>query len=100
MYKITILPLAKHDISNSARWYNEQQAGLGKRFARLVRKKVYKIASAPRQYAVRYSLVHTAIIDIFPFMIHYVIDDNDKTITIVAVLHTSLNPDMWTGRKQ
>jgi hypothetical protein len=32
MFKSIILPLAKEDIREAAKWYNKQQEGLGKRF--------------------------------------------------------------------
>ena len=34
MYKAVILPLAKLDIKEAAKWYNDKQSGLGKRFTR------------------------------------------------------------------
>lgn len=39
MYKAVIVPLAKEDIKNTAKWYNKQQKGLGKRFVKEVRKR-------------------------------------------------------------
>jgi plasmid stabilization system protein ParE len=96
MYKTIILPLAKADIKEAALWYNKQQPGLGKRFTKAIRTKVADIKSNPLAYSVRYSDVHTAIVDVFPFMIHFIIDN--KNILITAVLHTSRNPDNWTDR--
>lgn len=40
MYQAVILPLTIEDISEAAKWYDEQQAGLGVRFIKQVRKKV------------------------------------------------------------
>jgi hypothetical protein len=37
MYKTVILPLAKEDIQEAAKWYNKRQNGLGKRFTTEVR---------------------------------------------------------------
>jgi plasmid stabilization system protein ParE len=31
-------------------------------------------------------------------MIHYTIDEKDKTIIVLAVLHTSRNPELWKNR--
>jgi len=41
MYKTIILPLAKEDILEAAKWYNKQQEGPGKRFTAEVREKVH-----------------------------------------------------------
>jgi plasmid stabilization system protein ParE len=98
MYRVVILPDAKRDIQEAALWYNEQQQGLGNRFIRFVRIKVSKVLLYPQLYSIRYSDVHTALLDVFPFMIHFTIKENTKTVVIVAVLHTSRNPDLWGDR--
>ena len=99
MYKAIILPLAKQDISEAANWYNSKQKGLGKRFTQEVRSKVLLISQNPKISAVRYDDVPAAVLDVFPFMIHYTVDDQNKTVIISAVFHTSLNPDRWKERK-
>ena len=92
MYKTIILPLAKSDIKEASLWYNKQKQGLGKRFTQQVRSKVEAIKMNPRAYRIRYNNVHTAIIDLFPFMIHFTIEEEERNVLISAVLHTSLNP--------
>lgn len=98
MYQIIILPLAKSDIKEAALWYNKQRQGLGKRFTQQVRSKVKTIKVNPHAYRIRYNNVHTAIVDRFPFMIHFIIEEEQKIVIISAVLHTSQNPDKWTTR--
>lgn len=98
MYKVIILPLAKEDIKDAALWYNSKQKGLGKRFTALVREKVAFIKQNPKACVVRYDNVRTAVLTVFPLMIHYTVDENDETIVISAVLHTSRNPDIWNER--
>jgi len=92
MYKSVILPLAKEDIREAAKWYNKQQNGLGKKFTAEVRKKVNFIRQNPKASVVRYDDVRTAVLNIFPFMIHYIIDEANKTIVIISVFHTSREP--------
>ncbi len=98
MYKSIILPLAKEDIREAAKWYNKQQKGLGKRFTAEVREKVQFIRQNPEASNMRYKNVRTAILNVFPFMIHYTIDEKDETIIVSAVLHTSRNPELWKNR--
>ncbi len=74
MYKAVILPLAKEDIKRTAKWYNKQQKGLGKRFTKEVRKKVAHICKNPENIVTRYRDVKTAIVDVFPYMIHFIVD--------------------------
>ncbi len=98
MYKSFILPLAKADIREAALWYNEKQKGLGKRFITEVREKVHFIKQNPKASNVRYNGVRTTVLNVFPFMIHYTIDKNNKTIIVSAVFHTSRNPVVWKER--
>ena len=99
MYKSIILPLAKEDIKEAALWYKKRQKGLGKRFTAQVREKVSFIKQNPKACNVRYDNIRTAVLNIFPFMLHYTIDEKNKTVLISAVLHTSRNPDVWKDRK-
>ena len=92
MFKAVILPLAKQDISQAASWYNSKQNGLGKRFTNEVRSKVLYIQKNPEASAIRYGYTRCAVLNIFPFMIHYNIDKERKSVIINAVFHTSLNP--------
>ena len=98
MYKSIILPLAKQDIREAATWYNKKQKGLGKRFTAEVREKVRFIKQNPAACNERYNTVRTAVLKVFPFMLHYTIDERNKTILISAVLHTYRNPDIWKNR--
>jgi len=95
MYKVVILPVAKQDIKEAALWYNSRQKELGKRFALHVRRKINLLKQNPLSSATRYDEVKTAVLDIFPFMIHYSTDEQQNLIIVTAVLHTSRNPDIW-----
>lgn len=95
MYKAIILPLAKSDIREAAIWYNKKQLGLGKRFTKEVRETILFLRQNPKVYSVMYGNIRTAVLSIFPFMIHYIVSETDKTIIVLAVLHTSRNPDVW-----
>ena len=99
MYSVIILPAANKDIKESAEWYESKQKGLGKRFVFHIRKKLNRIKQSPLIYATRYDDIKTAVLDVFPFMIHYSIDDKDAVIIVSAVLHTSRNPDIWKAER-
>jgi hypothetical protein len=98
MYKALMLPEAKEDIIKTAHWYNDKQTGLGKRFTNEVRLKISFILTNPNAIAIRYDDTRCAVLDTFPFMIHFNIDSKQKIIVISAVYHTSLNPDFWKKR--
>ncbi len=99
MYKVIILPVAKKDIKEAAHWYNSRQPGLGKRFTLKVKEKADFIKFEPLAIATRYDKVKTAVLDTFPFMLHYIVDEAKELIVILAVLHTSRNPDIWNSKR-
>ena len=98
MYSSNILPLAKKDIRQAAKWYNSKQSGLGKRFTQQVRQKVAFIQQHPKATNIRYDNIRTAVLEDFPFMIHFSVDDDKQAILVVAVLHTARNPKIWKDR--
>lgn len=98
MYKSVILTLAKLDIKEAADWYNERQPGLGKRFTKHVRKTILYIRQNPKAVAVRYDDLRTALLDTFPYLVHFSIDENKKLVVIAAVLSTSRDPKLWAER--
>lgn len=98
MYNSVILPLAKEDIRDAARWYNKQSHGLGKRFTSEVRDSIKFIKQNPTACSIRYDEVRTVVLRVFPFMIHYTVDEANKTVIISAVLHTSRDPKVCGKR--
>lgn len=98
MYKTLMLPRAKEDIREASKWYNKQQQGLGKRFTKQIRDSVALIKHNPYAFNIRYKEVRTAIVRVFPYMIHYIIEEENKRIVIIAVFHTSLYPGRWKER--
>jgi plasmid stabilization system protein ParE len=99
MYTSVLLPAAKEDIREAALWYNSKQRGLGKRFTGEIREAVHYIKQNPKACSIRYNNVRTALVRIFPFIIHYITDEDTMSVTILAVLHTSRNPDLWEKRE-
>lgn len=98
MYRIELLPLAKKDIQQAVSWYNLKQNHLGNRFLQTLRNEVKVIQKNPSAFINRYNEIHTLVMNDFPFMIHYLIENELKKVIIVAVFHTSLNPDNWNRR--
>jgi len=100
MFKLIILQFAKEDVGKAAKWYNEQQQGLGKKYTNQIRKEIQFVTENPVAALTRYDEVKTCVVKNFPFMIHYYVDVKNKKITVAAVFHTSLNPKKWKKRKK
>jgi plasmid stabilization system protein ParE len=100
MYKSVILPHAKKDIREAAIWYNKKREGLGKRFTAEVREIVRVIRQNPAAFSIRYDDVRIAVLHIFPYMIHFIVDKATKTVIVSAVFHTSRDPELWEKRQR
>ncbi len=97
-FKIVVHELAKTDMRQARKWYNQQQAGLGKRLYQDMTATLWKIAMNPTSFAVRYKLIRLAHFDTFPYATHFYIDDENNTVYVIAILHTSRHPDMPKDR--
>lgn len=60
---------------------------------------VHYIQQNPNAVAQRYDNIRTALLDTFPYMVHFSVDDDKKTITVLAVLHTARDPKIWKERE-
>ena len=89
--KIKFSYRAKKEFIDSAKFYEGRVAGLGKRFKREIRKRVDLIQNHPKLAELKYGDVRVLVVKSFPFTIHYKIEK--EYIVIVAIFHTSQNPD-------
>ena len=86
---------AVKDIQNTVEWYELQISGLGLRYKNQVKKHITSLRKNPYLFSIKYNAIRCRKIDKFPFLIHYKIDDEMKTITVFAVFHTSRSPEIW-----
>ena len=68
-------------------WYKIQKKGLQKQFASAIIKAISVLQSNPYAYAIRYKSIRIIHPEIFPFGIHFYIDEAAKQIVITAVIH-------------
>lgn len=99
MYRLIISTEAKEDIQAAAFWYENRRLGLGKQFTQNIRAQSLAIRQNPGIFALRYDKVRTAVLEKFPYMIHFSVDEAGKTIIILGVFHTSQDPGHWKDRQ-
>ena len=85
-YKIIVDPAANLDIIESMDWYNKEQPELGIKFYKQVQTVLKYIRKNPFSFTIRYKTSHTALVDKFPYMVHYFVDTQTKTIIITSIL--------------
>lgn len=99
MYNTLILtPQAEKDFDLAYNWYESQDTGLGKEFARCVDVKIHSLIKSSQHYPIIYNnIVRRALINRFPFSIYFT--EQESVITIVAILHHRRNPQLWMTRR-
>jgi hypothetical protein len=86
------------DLQENINWYNEKHAGLGRRFYKAVKEQTTWIKKNPFTIAVRYDDVRCAKVKGFPYMVHFKVFQEIKTIKIIAVFGTPRDPAIWEER--
>ncbi|TDD96941.1 hypothetical protein [Flavobacterium cellulosilyticum] len=94
IYKVVIEPRAILDIQDAINYYDSKQDGLGELFYQVVDQHIKTLTKSPF-FQVRYKDYHGFPIRKFPFIILYFIDEKLKTIFIMSVFNTSLNPSKY-----
>lgn len=90
-------PRAVQDIQEAIDYYDKQEPGLGAHFESVINDHILKIEQNPF-FQVRYSTVHCLPVSNFPYMIHFTINEQEKIVTIQAILNTYRSPTVWRER--
>lgn len=98
MYKINIDEDALNDLRQIVIWYNDQVLNLGIRFHKQVKSQINSLKSQPYICNIRYNDIRCMVVKKFPFMIHYIVNEESKTVEIYSIFHTSRNPEIWNSR--
>ena len=97
-FKVLVQELAKTDMRQARKWYNQQQPGLGKKLNQDMTATLRKIANNPTSFSVRYKHFRLAHFDTFPYAAHFYIDDTNDTVYITAILHNRRHPNTPNDR--
>jgi toxin ParE1/3/4 len=73
------------DLEDAVYYYNEQQIGLGKLFARQVQLSLKSIKKNPHFASFPNEEVRCEQVPKFPHLVHYTIDEDTRTVLIAAV---------------
>jgi hypothetical protein len=79
-YTIITTTNARRDVQDAIEWENYRKSGLARRFLHNLNQK--------------YEKVRCVVIDVFPYLIHYTIDDENHQVFILRILNTSRKP-IW-----
>lgn len=87
MYKSQYFDQVFIDVQEAKVWYKEQKEGLEIEFAFAIEKAIEQILKMPSSYSLRYKKVRIAHPKVFPYNIHFYIDEANNTIVFTAIVH-------------
>ncbi len=98
VHRLKFNPEAFRDIVEAPKYYENQKKGLGLRFRASVKGKLLLIRESPLIYALKYGDVRFALVDFFPYSIHFNVDQQESVIQVHAVLCRYRDPvKFWKG---
>jgi plasmid stabilization system protein ParE len=98
-YSFVNRPAVKADLQNAVDYYNDISPELAKQFIIRIREAKKHIARTPLGFQIKYNYVRTLQLKQFPYHIHYLVDDNQKHIIILAIIHAYRNPNDYSKRE-
>jgi mRNA-degrading endonuclease RelE of RelBE toxin-antitoxin system len=75
------------DVQQAKAWYKEKREGLEKEFACEIEVAIEKLKKMPSGYSIRYKNIRIIHTKVFPYNIHYYVDELNKTIVIIGIVH-------------
>ncbi len=87
------------DVRDAKKWYAEQQEGLEKRFAKDIKDCINRLKKDPFHYEIRYKQVRLAHCTVFPYSIHFYIQNTTRQIVIIGIVHQHRHPNIAKTRK-
>ena len=91
-----VRPLAEADLEHAARWYDEEQTGLGSRFLSAVDQVFGRIRESPQQFPVVSGDIRRALLPTFPYAAYF--RTTEESVVVLALLHLRRNPKIWRAR--
>jgi hypothetical protein len=97
VFKIVNTQKALIDISECIEWYEKQYKGLGKRFYQALQRRYKTIRQNP-YFQIRHEGVRCLPLETFPYMIHFIVEEERKRIVVLGVVSSHRDPKTWKER--
>jgi plasmid stabilization system protein ParE len=91
-YNFANRPAVQTDIINAVDYYKNISPKLAKQFLFRIREAKASINRSPLAFQIKYKNIRTLLLKQFPFHIHYLVNDKEKQIVILAITHAYRNP--------
>ncbi len=96
LYNIELSEEAENDLSKSFEYYFKDSPKVADTFFNEINISIEKIKQNPFSFSKVYNNIRKYVIKKFPFVIYYKVEN--YTIRVIAIFHTSRNPEIWNER--
>jgi toxin ParE1/3/4 len=96
-YKIELSDEAEIDFDKSYEYYTLKSEKTANAFYKQIDSGLRKIGQSPTSHQKVYHEIRKFVLKKFPFIIYYQIEE--PIIKVIAIFHTSRNPELWEERK-
>jgi len=91
MFKVIILPRAQKQIIKEADWYYDKSPKSEGRFLNSIDTAI-DILSINPFFAIRYKNVRAYVLNNFPYIIFFHVEESKRVVKIISIVHTSKKP--------
>jgi hypothetical protein len=99
-FNLSYYGIVKVDLIEAIEWYKNQKVGLGKEFEREVKRSKNRVQKNPLGYEIKYNSIRTAFTDVFPYAIHFMVDQPARKVVIIAIVHQTRKPFLGIDRSR
>jgi len=97
-YNLVNRPAVSVDIISSVDYYKHISPKLAKQFLFRIREAKTVLQRSPLLFQIKYKDVRTLHLKQFPYHIHYIINEEQKQVVILAIIHAYRNPTDYSSR--
>ena len=93
---LRVLPAARLEMLEAARWYEDKQPGLGNTFVAAIDATFVRIETGPHRFPVCYRQLRKALAHRFPYAIYFL--EEGGTVFVFGVLHHRRDENILAAR--
>jgi plasmid stabilization system protein ParE len=97
-YQVKVDPSATAELDEAMDWFEGQKAGLGVDFLLKFYNAVAFLKENPKLYPQVHQSFRRVLMKKYPYAIYYAIAEANKEVVVLAVWHTSQDPDKLRER--
>jgi plasmid stabilization system protein ParE len=95
-FSVVFRRIAKREFDDAISWYQDRREGLGREFSVAVEEQLGRIALSPNQFACVRGDVRRAVLQRFPYSIHFIVEDD--RVVVLAIFHARRAPNQLEDR--